>query len=152
MHNFRWSDEDQTHVDQAFSAQANLRKHQRGVNASYLKQMITALRPGTTVPAAKLARMELLAQCVLHLDLEPFEPNRKGMKKPSLPTACLRDAAKAWCEYHPMEKKEMLRGLRDRSRGVPCLLGAYGQPCGRARQQHITRTPAGNKTNFASTS
>ena len=113
MHNFRWSDAEQTHVDQAFSAQAILRKHQRGVNTSYLQQIITALRPGTTVPSAKHARMELLARCLLHLDLEPFEPNRKGLKKPSLPTACLRDAAKAWCDFHPMEKKETLQGLRE---------------------------------------
>ena len=92
---------------------ANEATAQWASEAAMVDFMVTALRPGTTVPSAKHARMELLARCLLHLDLEPFEPNRKGLKKPSLPTACLRDAAKAWCEYHPMEKKETLQSLRE---------------------------------------
>ena len=50
---------------------------------------------------------------ILALDLEPFVAKTRGCIKPSLPTKSLRNAAHAWCKYHPMKKKEELTNLKE---------------------------------------
>ena len=84
----------------------------RKTAADYWKEAITALRPEVVVPKSKNARMELLAQLILDIDLEPFVPRGRGFLKQCLSPKALKEAAQVWCQYHPMSTRDDLQNLR----------------------------------------
>ena len=85
-------------------------------NAVYLKKILGAIRPGTKVPSAHVARAELLVHIMLQLDAEPFDILRQAggthkypkLSKPSLTPAVLRDAVYIWVKYHPQPQYRQL--------------------------------------------
>jgi hypothetical protein len=110
-HGLRWHNEAAC-PEQPFSVvDAIGRAGKQKLPTAYLKALLEAMRPGVKVQAGKTARMAMVVRCVLQLDLEAFVPNRRGVAKPSLSVASLRQAALAWCQYHPQTKKENLQGL-----------------------------------------
>ena len=111
-HGFRWGLE-ATHAEQSFSLRDALcRGPGRKTPVSYWKEAITALRPEVVVPKSQNGRMELLAQLILDIDLEPFVPRGRGFLKQCLSPKALKEAAQVWCQYHPMSTRDDLQNLR----------------------------------------